>query len=103
MGCGRQRKTSSELIIMGARRSLYLRPTKDKDLIDYITPLLTDFDFSVIVRDLMRDGMKYRLQPVSAAIQTRTVTQSNTPDFSQVVLTKNEVSDSDLESRLDDF
>ena len=44
---------------MKKRNALYLG-AKDKDITDYINPLLTHYDFSSIVRELIRDGIRYR-------------------------------------------
>lgn len=41
------------------RNALYLGE-RDNDICEYIAPLLTRYDFSSIVRDLIRDGIRYR-------------------------------------------
>jgi hypothetical protein len=41
------------------RHALYLGE-KDKDIVEYISPLLTRYDFSSVVRELIRDGIRYR-------------------------------------------
>ncbi|APZ82633.1 hypothetical protein Goe24_01740 [Bacillus phage vB_BsuM-Goe24] len=93
------------------RRTLYLSDRKDKDILDYIQPLVGDrFDFSFVIRELVRDGIKYRSNPVAAAAPTapqavyqESSIQSNTPDLSNIALQKKELSDEDIEDRLDSF
>ncbi|WCS69294.1 hypothetical protein Goe20_01770 [Bacillus phage vB_BsuM-Goe20] len=95
------------------RRTLYLSDRKDKDILDYIQPLVGDrFDFSFVIRELVRDGIKYRSNPAAAAAPTPTAPQavyqensiqSNTPDLSNIALQKKELSDEDIEDRLDSF
>ncbi|QIA28603.1 hypothetical protein [Phage f2b1] len=97
---------------MGIRRTLYIRPTKDEDIMDYLKPLLEREEFSLIVRELIRDGIKYRslsynppTQPSASPVhfQNNTGIQSNTPDFSEIKLEKKEVDPEELDKRLDDF
>jgi hypothetical protein len=42
------------------RQSIYFSQKKDKDLVDFLEPLVTHYDFNMIAKDLMRDGIKYR-------------------------------------------
>lgn len=76
---------------------------------DYIHPLLDRYDFSEIIRDLVRDGIKYRTEPkvMASPVVGGTVLQSNTPapapSLQGIKLGKAEVRDEDLEDRLDSF
>ena len=92
---------------MGKRPSLYLRDKKDKDIIDYVTPLLDTEDFSSVIRGLVRDGIKYRQGVRSAVSPTMSsnveVLQSQTPDLGGIELAKKEASDEEIKARLDDF
>jgi len=97
---------------MAIRRTLYLRPKKDQDIIDYLTPLIEMEDFSSIVRGLVRDGIQFRQQKqeirpsapyVPLNVEPRSVLQSNTQDFSDIKLDKKEVGQEELDNRLDDF
>jgi hypothetical protein len=83
------------------RRTLYLSPRKDTDIINYIEPLIPRSDFSTVIRELVRDGIKMRAGVVPAA--PRNVLQSNTPSFDNIKLDKKEVSKSELEDRLAKF
>ncbi|WCS69803.1 hypothetical protein Goe25_01750 [Bacillus phage vB_BsuM-Goe25] len=92
------------------RRTLYLSDRKDKDILDYIQPLVGGrFDFSFVIRELVRDGIKYRSNPAAAApaapqaVYQESSIQSNTPDLSDIALQKKELSDEDIEDRLDSF
>lgn len=82
------------------RNTLYLGE-RDKDIIDVVEPLLERYDFSSIIRELVRDGIKYRqggvLQSNTFPIAPQEeVLQSNTP-----LIKKKEISDDELEDRLD--
>jgi len=97
---------------MGNRYSLYIRPSKDSDILDYLKPLLEREEFSLVVRSLIRDGIKYRsveykpLSQPSASPQhffNNTNTQSNTLDFSDIKMEKKELDPEELDKRLDDF
>ncbi|AYJ74193.1 hypothetical protein BSP15_176 [Bacillus phage BSP15] len=91
------------------RRTLYLSDRKDKDILEFIEPLMDDrYDFSFVIRELVRDGIKYRTRPAVAPTPTQVVPQengiqSNPPELSDVVLKKKELSDEDIEERLDSF
>jgi cell division FtsZ-interacting protein ZapD len=87
---------------------LYLRDRKDKDIIEYLEPLIEMEDFSSIVRGLIRDGVKFRtqgatVQYVPRNVEPRGVLQSNNLDFSDVKLEKKEVDPGELDKRLSDF
>lgn len=86
------------------RRSLYLRERKDKDIIQYIDSLLDKHDFSDIVRDLMRDGIKFRKGEQVNVLQSNTFTHTPiTESFEDIELTKKEVSEEDIKARMDGF
>jgi hypothetical protein len=91
---------------MAKRRTVYLRPKKDDDIIQFIIPLLERSDFSTVIRDLVRDGIKFRTQGVATPVVTSTpqqVTQSNTAPMPKLKLEKVKLSKEELEKRLDDF
>ena len=81
--------------------SLYLRPMRDDDIREYIESLCEyKGDRSDIVRELVRDGIKYR------SLQNKDVKSQTIPTEvvnKKIELKKVEVSDDDLENRLDDF
>lgn len=54
---------------MKQRQSIYFSQKKDKDLIEYLEPLVTHYDFNMIAKDLMRDGIKHRqgIEPLPIA------------------------------------
>jgi hypothetical protein len=85
----------------GIRRAIYFSKRKDKDILDFIEPMMERYDFSEIIRELVRDGIKYRVG------QPEKVLQSNTPPTSSpqinINLKAKVVKDEDLESRLDNF
>lgn len=93
------------------RRTLYLSDRKDKDILDFIEPLVSDrYDFSFVIRELVRDGIKYRTTSTSSTapapaqvVHHENVIQSNPPELSDIVLKKKELSDEDIEDRLDSF
>lgn len=98
----------------GVRKTIYLSRRKDLDLIEYSLQL-NHYDFSHAVKSLMRDGIEYREKhaQIDKVIQSNTMShtpniQQNQPppdkqktDFSDVELTRKEVSDDELERRLD--
>jgi hypothetical protein len=90
------------------RRTLYLRDKKDQDIIAYLEPLIAAEDFSSVVRGLIREGIKFRVgaattQFVPRNVETSSVRESNTLDFSDIKLDKKEASDEEIKARLDDF
>lgn len=77
------------------RRTLYLSPTKDADINRYIKPLLENYDFSTVIKGLVRDGIQFRSTPQqNFSIQSHTSPQVN------IELKRKEVSDDDLEDRI---
>lgn len=91
------------------RRTLYLRPQKDSDILTFIEPLLKMYDFSHIIRELVRDGIKFRsssreiVQQPNTFVPIRTDLQSNTPSFDDIKLEKKQASLDDLNKALDEF
>lgn len=87
------------------RRSLYLRVRKDSDLIQYINPLLNNYDFSDIVRDLMRDGIRYRNKGEQTNVlrSNQFAQVGNKGTLDDVQITKKEVNKDDLRERMDGF
>lgn len=92
---------------MGKRPSLYLRDKKDRDIIEYVAPLLEMEDFSSVIRALVRDGIRYRQGVASAPVRPLSsnveVLQSQTLDLGGIELAKKEASDEEIKARLDDF
>ncbi len=83
---------------------------KDRDIIEYINPLLNKYSFSAAIRELVRDGIRYRDKPVTSSLNQyvpQEVLQSNPSPLSSslqnVKLEEKEMSFSDIESRLDSF
>jgi hypothetical protein len=86
----------------GIRKSLYLSPERDSDIIQFIQPLISHYDFSSVVRDLIRDGMKYRSHSYGMS-EEKKVLQSMHSSIESIPLGKKKVSDEDLSARLDNF
>lgn len=82
------------------RRPVYLSPTKDADLINYIEPLEKKYSFSSIMKELARDGIKFRSAPNNFQ---NPVILSNTSPPVNIELKRKEVTDEELENLLDDF
>lgn len=93
----------------GIRRPIYFSTHRDSDILSYIKPLLKDKSFSSVIRELVRDGIKYREQQKKPpnSYQPTQVLQSNTSDLSssleKIRLKEKEISKKDLETRLDSF
>ncbi|GAA5351254.1 hypothetical protein SP3_00056 [Bacillus phage fHSPT3] len=91
------------------RRTLYLSDKKDQDILQYIDPLIGErYDFSFVIRELVRDGIKYRSSPKAASPSPQVVhqengIQSNPKELPKVELERKELSDKDIEDRLDSF
>jgi hypothetical protein len=87
------------------RRTLYLRPKKDQDILDYIEPLLEQEEFAPVIRGLVRDGIKFRsgAPRVETRIENKPSIQSNTPKLPRIELKQKELTNSELENRLDNF
>ncbi|MNP83607.1 hypothetical protein D3C76_1826000 [compost metagenome] len=64
---------------------------------DYVKPQLERYDFSTIIRELVRDGMKYRVG------EARMVLQSNTPPPPINIKLKREVDNEAFKNRMDNF
>jgi hypothetical protein len=86
---------------MTTRRTLYLRPKKDQDIIEYVEPLLEQDEFAPVIRALIRDGIRFRSGAVR--IENKPSTQSNTPKLAGIELKQKELTNSELEDRLDNF
>jgi hypothetical protein len=83
------------------RRTLYLRPKRDQDIISYVEPLLEKDDFAPVIRALIRDGIRYRSG--AARIENKPSIQSNTSKLAGIELKQKELTNSELENRLDNF
>lgn len=57
---------------MGNRRPLYLSKDKDKDILEFIEPLLNKYNFSAAIRELVRDGIRYRKYIKNNVVQSHT-------------------------------
>jgi len=106
------------------RQSLYLRETLDADILVVVEPLLKQASFAHVIRELVRDGIKYRELQKSGKMYDK-VPQSNTPTkpykpkvsgakydnrtqsitkpLINIKLEKKEVSNKEIESKLDSF
>lgn len=82
----------------GTRRTLYLSEVKDKDIMDSIKPLLERYDFSTVIRELVRDGIKYRRGEAQMVLQSST----SAPQLN-IKLVKREVDDEAFKNRMDSF
>jgi len=82
------------------RNALYLRD-RDKDIVDFIEPLLTRYDFSSIVRELIRDGIKYRQGIVSSQNVLQSSHLSEPVQLRNVVLREKELDPKEVEAKLD--
>lgn len=89
----------------GTRKPLYLSEKKDKDILDYVEPMLDQYSFSAIIRELIRDGIKYREESKqqSQPVAQNMVLQSNTPPLPKIELKSKQVSKDEIENRLDSF
>ena len=87
----------------GNRRPLYLSPVKDQDILSYIEPLVDHYNFSLVVRELIRDGIKYRTDVPESKNVIQSNTSTKSPSLQHVELKKKEINDDDIESRLDNF
>lgn len=87
------------------RRPIYFSQDKDRDIIDYISPLLEKYNFSLTIRELIRDGIKYRTKPKehnNYREDRGSPTTRNRP-LQGIKLEEKEPSMGDIESRLDGF
>jgi len=88
------------------RNALYLG-AKDQDIVKYIEPLLDRYDFSSIVRELMRDGIKYRQGVTEQVIAPPAPSPPNREIVQQpkegVVYEQPKANDDDLLSKLEDI
>lgn len=84
--------------------TIYLRPKKDKDIVDYLKQI-DEGDRSREIRELIRKGINSSVQN-DITYSHRNITESNRTDFSSVIdfddieIKKSEVSDDELEDRL---
>ncbi|QEG13660.1 hypothetical protein MARVELLAND_138 [Bacillus phage vB_BspM_MarvelLand] len=106
------------------RQSLYLRETLDADILLVVEPLMQTASFAHVIRELVRDGIKYRelqksgkmydnrtqsntpskpYKPKASGVKYEKVPQSNTKPLMNIKLEKKEVSNKEIESKLDNF
>lgn len=106
------------------RQSLYLRETLDADILLVVEPLMQHASFAHVIRELIRDGIKYReiqkngrmyekvpqsntpskpYKPKASGVKYEKVPQSNTKPLMNIKLEKKEVSNKEIESKLDSF
>lgn len=87
---------------------MYLRESLDDDILEVIKPLLKNHSFAHVMRELARDGIRYRKgekgvvshKIIQSVIPEQPLPSSPLPD---IQLKRKEVSNEDIESRLDDF
>lgn len=84
----------------GIRRPIYLSPIKDADILKYVEPLEENYSFSSIMKDLARDGIRYRAAPKNLE---NLVLQSHTYPPVNIDLKRKEKSDEELDDALDNF
>lgn len=91
------------------RKSVYLRDKLDDDILNVIKPLLKHHSFAHIMRELARDGIKYRSGEGVVAVSHKVI-QSPIPEqplptapLKEIKLTKKEASNEDIADRLDNF
>lgn len=84
------------------RNALYLGE-KDKDIVEYISPLLNRYDFSSIVRELIRDGIRYRQRGVPGPPQNvlQSSHSSQPVKLEGIVLQEKELDLDDISDKLD--
>jgi hypothetical protein len=94
---------------MKKRNALYLGE-KDKDIVEYISPLLKRYDFSSVVRELIRDGIKFRKGAnvvVAPPTQNVNVLQSShssqAPQLDDIKLEQKELDPNDISDKLDNL
>jgi hypothetical protein len=91
---------------MKKRNALYLG-ARDKDIVEYIEPLLTRYDFSSIVRELIRDGIKFRegvnRQPSPAPQKVLQSSHPSKPILDDLVLEDKELDLEDIGNKLDNL
>lgn len=106
------------------RQSLYLRERLDADILDVVEPLMKHASFAHVIRELIRDGIKYRemqksgtmyekvtqsntvskpYKPKASGVKYENIPQSNTKPLMNVQIKKKEMSKQDIESKLDAF
>lgn len=106
------------------RQSLYLRERLDADILDVVEPLMKNASFAHVIRELIRDGIKYRAmqksgvmyekvtqsntvskpyKPKASGVKYENIPQSNTKPLMNVQIKKKEMSKQDIESKLDAF
>jgi hypothetical protein len=89
---------------MKNRNALYLGE-RDKDIKEYISPLLNHYDFSSIVRDLIRDGIKYRRGVFTPPPQNvlQSMNTSEPLPLEKIVLKEKELNLDDISDKLDNL
>jgi len=87
------------------RKSVYLRDKMDDDILEVVKPLLKNHSFAHVMRELARDGIKYRKG--GGGVVSHKIIQSITPEqpapILDIKLNKKGASDNDIASRLDNF
>lgn len=87
------------------RQPIYFSDSKDADLIKYLSPLLKHKSFSQLIKELVRDGIKYRHNPKpEKVLQSITPNlHAENPPLQNIELRQKEISNDDIENRLDKF
>lgn len=87
---------------------MYLRESLDDDILEVIKPLLKNHSFAHVMRELARDGIRFRRgekEVVSHKVIQSVIPEQPLPSspLQDIQLKRKEVSNEDIESRLDDF
>ena len=85
----------------GIRRPIYLSPTKDIDILKYIEPLEENYSFSSIIKELARDGIKFRSTPNN--FQNPVLLSNTSPKVNIQLKHKDEDVDDKLDDMLDNL
>ena len=90
------------------RKSVYLRDKLDDDILEVVIPLLKNHSFAHVMRELARDGIRFRKgekEVVYPKVIQSVIPEQSLPSspLQDIQLKRKEVSNEDIESRLDDF
>lgn len=92
------------------RKSVYLRDKLDDDILEVVIPLLKNHSFAHVMRELARDGIRFRkgekeVVPMSHKGIKSVIPEQPLPSspLQDIQLKRKEVSNKDIENRLDGF
>ncbi len=91
----------------GIRKPIYLSKIHDRDLISYFKRY-KGYSFSHVARELMRDGVKHRQMEKQERREnvlqmSHKVIHKKHPEFSATQIKKTELSNEEIEDKLDNF